>query len=403
MTGCRRLRFGALGAVLLLAACSAAGPATEPTVAASRATLTLVSFAALPGWSEDDPRDALRAFRRSCGRFATMPPESPVGGLDWAGPAKTWAAACTEAETVVDDPIRARTFLETRFAPFAIADDGRSEGLITGYYEPRLRGATRPSPPFLTPLLRRPDDLIEVDLAAFSEDLKGRRIAGRALAGRLVPYHDRAEIEAGALAGRGLELAWVDDPIDRFFLEIQGSGRVVLEDGRELRVGYAAQNGRPYRAIGRDLVAMGAIPQDQVSMQSIRRWLEANPDRAREIMHRNPSFVFFTELDGLAPEDGPLGSLGVPLAAGRSLAVDRRHLPLGGLLWLDTTLPGGAAGPVPLRRLVVAQDVGGAITGVVRGDLFVGTGEEAGEIAGRMRQTGRLWILVPKPAQEPMV
>lgn len=398
----RRLRWGALVAALSLAACARTAPVPEEPAPPPTATLTRVAFADLPGWNEDDPREALRAFQRSCGRFAKLPPDEPIGGHAWAGPARIWVAACDDAAGVVDDPARARAFIEARFTPWAVAEGTRAEGLFTGYYEPRLRGAQRPVPPFLTPILRRPDDLIEVDLSAFSEDLRGRRIAGRVEGERLVPYHDRAAIESGALAGRGLELAWVDDPVDRFFLEIQGSGRVQLDDGRELRVGYAAQNGRPYRAIGRDLVAMGAIPKDQVSMQSIRRWLEANPQRARAIMHRNPSFVFFTELTGLAPEDGPLGALGVPLTAGRSLAVDRRHLPLGALLWLDTTLPGQDE-PAPLRRLVVAQDVGGAITGVVRGDLFVGTGDEAGEVAGRMRQSGRLWILVPNPPAAPMV
>lgn len=402
MIGRVRLRCGAFAAALTLVACAQTAPAPEQPAPPPTLTLSRVTFADLPGWGEDDPRDALRAFQRSCGRFAGLPPDEPVGGHAWAGPARIWAAACEDAATVGDDPERARAFLEARFTPWAVADGTSAEGLITGYYEPRLRGARRPAPPFLTPILRRPDDLIEVELAAFAEDLRGRRLAGRVEGGRLVPYHDRAEIESGALDGRGLELAWVDDPVDRFFLEIQGSGRVLLDDGQELRVGYAAQNGRPYRAIGRDLVAMGAIPRDQVSMQAIRRWLESNPERAREIMHRNPSFVFFTELSGLAPEDGPLGALGVPLTPGRSLAVDRRHLPLGAMLWLDTTLPGPAE-PTPLRRMVVAQDVGGAITGVVRGDLFIGTGDEAGEIAGRMRQTGRMWILVPNPSAEPMV
>lgn len=400
MTGRRRLRWGAFAVALALAGCAATAP--PPEQPAPMATLTRVGFADLPGWTEDDPRDALRSFQRSCGRLAALPADAALGGHAWAGPARIWVAVCNDAAAVGDDPERARAFLEARFTPWAVAEGSRDEGLITGYYEPRLRGARRPTPPFLTPVLRRPDDLIEVDLAAFSDDLRGRRIAGRVEGGRLVPYPERAEIESGALDGRGLELAWVDDPVDRFFLEIQGSGRVLLDDGRELRVGYAAQNGRPYRAIGRDLVAIGAIPKDQVSMQSIRRWLKANPERARAIMHRNPSFVFFTEVTGLAPTDGPLGALGVPLTAGRSLAVDRRHLPLGALLWLDTTLP-TAAEPTPLRRLVVAQDVGGAITGIVRGDLFIGTGDEAGEIAGRMRQTGRLWILVPNPSAEPMV
>jgi membrane-bound lytic murein transglycosylase A len=279
------------------------------------------------------------------------------------------------------------------------------EGLFTGYYEPELRGSRRRHGPYQTPLYREPGDLIQVDLGAFREDLEGRRIAGRIVGGRLEPYHDRRSIDRGALAGRDLELVWVDDPVDAFFLQVQGSGRIVLEDGTVLRVGYDAQNGHPYTAIGRELVERGEMPLEEVSLQSIRRWLEAHPEEAPDLMATNASYVFFRMLGGA----GPLGSLGVPLTPGRSVAVDPRFLPLGAPVWLAGSMPAlpdeVASGPsteptepigsLPLRRLLVAQDTGGAIRGPVRGDVFWGAGERAEAVAGRMKHPGRLWLLLP--------
>jgi membrane-bound lytic murein transglycosylase A len=245
------------------------------------------------------------------------------------------------------------------------------------------------------PLYGRPGDLIDVDLGSFDADLKGHRIAGRVEGQRLMPYYTRAQIDAGALAGRGLELFWVEDPIRSFFMQIQGSGQIDLPDGSRMRVGYAAQNGRPYRAIGRDLVAMGAIARDDVSLQSIRAWLVAHPDQARGVMEKNPSFVFFRALPDLAAAPGPLGAMGVPLTPERSLAVDRRFLPLGVPLWLSTTAP-WPSGEGPLQRLVIAQDTGGAIRGPVRGDVFWGSGDAAEAVAGRMQSKGGYWILLPR-------
>ena len=210
-----------------------------------------------------------------------------------------------------------------------------------------------------------------------------------------VHFADGVAIDRGALNGRGLELLWVDDAVDRFFLEIQGSGQVRLPDGGMVRVGYADQNGRPYRAIGKDLIEIGAVPREQMSMQAIRAWLEANPAEAPAMMARNPSVVFFSELKNLAAADGPLGAQGVPLTPGRSLAVDRKFLPLGAPVWLDTTAP-APGGERPLRRLVIAQDTGGAIRGPVRGDLFWGAGPEAERLAGHMKSPGRLYLLLPR-------
>ena len=205
-----------------------------------------------------------------------------------------------------------------------------------------------------------------------------------------MPFHDRAAIDAGALDGDNLAVVWVDDPVDAFFLHIQGSGRIALADGSELRVGYAAQNGHAYTAVGLILIDDGEVTREAMSMQAIRTWLAANPDRARDLMNRNRSYVFFAVLDG----DGPLGSEGVALTPGRSLAVDRRFLPMSVPLWLDSTLPGEQ----PLRRLMIAQDTGGAIRGPVRGDVFWGYGEDAADIAGRMKSRGRYYLLLPRTA-----
>ncbi len=239
------------------------------------------------------------------------------------------------------------------------------------------------------PLYRRPPDLVTAKLGRFRADLVGLSVVGRVEDGALGPYPDRVEIEDGALAGQGLEFLWVDDPVDAFFLQVQGSGRVLLPDGSTLRVAFAASNGRTFYAIGRALIEDDKIPRDQVSMQSIRDWLRANPETARAYMRRNPRYIFFRTIEG----DGPVGAQGVALTAGRSLAVDPHHLALGLPLWLDTTLPGGAG---PLRRLMVTQDTGGAIKGPVRGDFYWGSGEAALAQAGRMKERGVYYILLPR-------
>jgi membrane-bound lytic murein transglycosylase A len=342
------------------------------------------------------------AVRRSCERIARLPAETALGPAGVAGLARDWREPCAAvAAAPVGDDRAARAALETWFVPFAATNNGNAQGLFTGYYEPELRGSRARGGPYTVPLYGRPGDLVTVDLGLFREELKGQRIAGRVRSGALRPYPTRAEIEAGALDGLAredggpLELVWVDDGVDAFFLHIQGSGRVVLEDGSIIRVGFAAQNGHPYVAIGRELVARGVMTREQVSMQSIREWLAANPGAARELMNRNPSFVFFRPLAPPASNmDGPPGSEGVPLTPGRSLAVDRNFLAMGLPVWLD------AADPLDpdqrVRRLMVAQDTGGAIRGPVRGDVFWGFGAGAAERAGRMRSAGRYWILLPR-------
>ena len=366
----------------------------------ARLALEPAAFADLPGWSEDPMAPALAAFRRSCGRLAKLPAETPLGGSGFAGTAGDWQAACAAAERVpAGNDAAVRSYFETWFLPLAArAEGGEGGGLFTGYYEPLLQGSREKTERYRFPLYARPPELVSVDLGTFREDLKGRRLAGRVEDGKLVPYAGREEIEQGELAGRDLELVWVDDPVDAFFLQIQGSGRVRLPDGGEMRVGYAGENGHPYFAIGRELVTRGALRKEEVSMQSIRRWLEENPEEAPGVLATNASYVFFQEIKG----EGPLGAEGLPITPGRSLAVDRKHWPMGVPLWLDTQAPAAQEGQPdrPLRRLMIAQDTGGAIRGPIRGDVFWGAGDEAAEIAGRMKHPGRLWVLVPKEIAE---
>jgi membrane-bound lytic murein transglycosylase A len=327
---------------------------------------------------------------------------SHIGSLGGSGDAAAqggqpadWATACAHAQTVPDrDPEAARAFFEANFRPYALSNTATNDpnGLFTGYYEPEVAGSLAPSAVYRTPLLGKPPDLMQVDLGAFAEDLKGRKIIGRVAGGALVPYFDRAQIEAGALSGERLEILWLADPVDAFVLQIQGSGRVRLPDARIVRVNYAAENGRPYVAIGRVLVDRGDLKLGAVTMPAIRAWLAAHPDQAATVMNQNPSYVFFSETTGLRPDQGPPGSLGANLTPGRSAAVDRRFIPLGAPLFVSTTDPLDGA---PLRRLMIAEDTGGAIRGPVRADLFWGWDKDAATRAGLMKAQGNAWILLP--------
>ena len=303
-----RIRRGlviALGGVLLLAGC------LERPTAPHGVALERVEFTDLAGWAEDDPSGALQAFARSCAAILARDPARSMGGAGFAGTAGDWQPGCAEARAMVEAPgvdgAAARRFFERAFAPFRVLENGTPEGLFTGYYEPELRGALRPGGAYEVPLYARPPDLVEVDLGAFRGDLKGERIAGRVEGERFVPYADRAAIASGALSGDGLELVWVDDAVAAFFLHIQGSGRIVFEDGPARRIGYAASNGHVYYAIGRALVERGALGKDEVSLQTIRAWFGAHPDEAAAVMALNPSYVFFRWLPGDGSEPGPPG------------------------------------------------------------------------------------------------
>ena len=387
-------RLASFFIVLMSAGCAAPAPPPVPVEPEPQLGLRPLTFASLDGWQEDDPRDALAAFRRSCDRRQGRA-DGPIGPAPVFGRMADWQAPCAAAADASDSASAARRFFEAWFQPYQVDDNGDPEGLFTGYYEPVLDGSRRPSPRYPVPLHVAPADLSRIDLGRFNPELEGYAIYGRIAGDEFVPYYSRGEIERGALVGQQLELLWVDDPIAKFFLQIQGSGQVRLDDGEVVRVGYAAPNGHPYRAIGRDLIAIGALAPEEVSLQSIRAWLQAHPQDAAAMMARNPSYIFFREHPELAAADGPFGTEGVPLTAGRSLAVDRRFLPLGVPLWLDTTAP-WPEGAAPLRRLMVAQDTGGAIKGVVRGDIYWGAGERAEAVAGRMRSPGRYAILLPR-------
>lgn len=304
---------------------------------------------------------------------------------------------CAEADSVaVGDGLAARRFFESRFAPFQVVNpDANREGLITGYYEPLLVGSRKRSARFPYAIYGVPDDLLVVDLGQLYPDLKDYRLRGRLEGRKVVPYYSRAELEQRDAQLATKALLWVADPVELFFLQVQGSGRVQLEDGRRVRVGYADQNGHPYRSIGRYLVDQGELRLEQASMEGIQTWARANPRRLPELLNANPSYVFFRELgSGDAP---PPGALGVPLSEGRSLAIDPRVVTLGAPVFLATTWPASLR---PLQRLMVAQDTGGAIKGAVRADFFWGFGAEAGAQAGKMRQKGMLWVLLP-PAAAP--
>jgi membrane-bound lytic murein transglycosylase A len=344
----------------------------------------------VPGWAADRHAEAIPAFLRGCQVLARLPADRAMGGQGLlAATAGQLRPACQAAAALPPgDDAAARGFLERHFRPVAVGS-----GTLTGYYEPELRGSPVRTPRFATPLHARPPELVEADLGAFAADLRGRRLAGVVREGRLHPFADRAAIMAGALDGRGLELLWVDDPVDAFFLHIQGSGRVTLPDGQVVRVGYAAQNGHPYYAVGRALVEQGVLSREAVSMQAIRGWMaEAGGAAAAALMARNPSYVFFRRLPDLPADAGPPGTLGAPLTPGRSVAVDRTETALGLPVWLDGRDPAGRA----LRRLAMAQDTGGAIRGAARADLFTGWGPAAAESAGAMRESAGYHILVPR-------
>jgi membrane-bound lytic murein transglycosylase A len=373
------------------------GCAEQPPAPKETASLATVAYAELPGWNGDDHSAALAAFQRSCAVFAKSPEDAAIGPQGIGGRAKEWQTACA-AIAVPGSSESARDFFERHFTPYAVTGAKGADGLFTGYYEPELAGSRQRSAENSVPLYRRPADLVMADLGEFRGDLAGNSIAGRVVDGRLKPYSTRAEIDAGALAGQGLELIWVADPVDAFFLQVQGSGRIQLAEGGTMRVGFAAHNGHGFVSVGRILVDEGKLTKDQATAQTVAQWLKDHPDEAREIMARNPRFIFFREIEG----NGPVGAQGVVLTPERSMAVDGALLPLGAPVWIDTTWPGGTgqAGQ-PLRRLMVAQDVGGAIKGAVRGDLFWGTGAKALEVAGRLKQAGRYFILLPKTVKIP--
>lgn len=400
----KTLRGAAVAAIALLSACAATIPGGGRPV----------PFADLQGWGADEAAAALPTFLAECRHLGRLPVEASLGtsSLGTSSPGTSlstgdqgsggapgggsggrlgthvgdWLPSCRAAASLpVGDGPATRQFFETWFQPTLMAPSA----LFTGYYEPEIRGALSRGGIFQTPVYRVPDDLVR------TRATDGRMVTGRWENGKFVPYWTRAQIDAGALAGRNLELLWVADPADLFFLQIQGSGRVRLPSGQVVRLGYGGKNGRDYVPLGRVLVRQGEMDEDAVSMQSIRAWLSAHPDRARAVMEENPDYVFFDMLDNLHPDQGAPGAMGVPLAPGRTAAVDQRAIPLGAPIWVETTLP--APANASWRRLVFAQDTGTDIQGPGRADLFLGWGDQAEQVAGAMRQDGRMVVFVPRP------
>ena len=373
-------------ALLITAGCGTTRRGATET-AAPVARFEPVKWSKLPGWKADDALAAWPAIVSTCHVLGTRP---------------GWQSFCS---TVVSarpaDGAFVRGLLEQQLAPYRIVRvTGRKrerKGLVTGYYEPLIHGARERSDVFATPLYRPPEDLLIVDLASVIPELKGKRVRGRLEGNKVVPYYSRAATrEAPGLAGH--EIAWIDNALDAFMLEVQGSGRVQLTTGETIRLQYADQNGHPYRSIGRYLADQGVMTIDQVNMPAIRAWLAANPARVNEVLDSNPSVVFFNEAPLEDPSIGPKGAQGMPLTPGRSIAVDPKFLPLGAPMFLSTTQPGSK---LPLQRLVVAQDTGGAIRGPVRADLFFGFGSEAGTQAGMMKNDLEMWLLWPRGSPPP--
>jgi membrane-bound lytic murein transglycosylase A len=388
-------------AALILAACSTSPPrsvsrapvtsATQPGAVAPVPAATIgenfqrATFADLPGWGQDDLRQAWPAFIASCNVLMKR--------ADWSAP-------CAAARTMdAADGNALRSFFEANFAPYRVLNaDGSDTGLITGYYEPLLQGARKRGGRYQTALHRVPPDMLLVDLSSQYPELKAMRLRGRQVGNKVIPYYSRAELNQSSILS-GKELLWVDDAIDAFFLQVQGSGRVHLNDTNEtVRLVYADQNGYPYKSIGRYLVDKGELRLDQASAQGIKAWLAANPSRQQELLNVNPSYVFFREEKLVDPSAGPKGAMGVPLTAQRSIAIDPQAIPLGAPVFLSTTKPNSDAS---LQQLVMAQDTGGAIRGAVRADYFWGFGDDAGEQAGRMKQRLQMWLLLPKAVSPP--
>jgi membrane-bound lytic murein transglycosylase A len=353
------------------------------------------AFSDLAGWEADDHLAALGAFRRSCGPVLA---KSAAEGDKWPVPAGL-LETCRLAQGLSGDaltPATARSFFEQRFVPHRVAHEG-PDGLLTGYYEPILDGARAPGGPYRVPVYRRPPDLINL----VDESQRGA-VGQRYTHMRKTPtgtevFETRAEIEAGALAGQGLELLWLTDPVETFMMHIQGSGRIRLPDGSMIRITYDGKNGHPYTSVGRYLIDTGLFPAGDMSLEAMKDWLKADAERGRKAMQQNASFIFFRELSG-AEAESALGVMDIPLTEGRSLAVDAGYHCLGLPVWVAAPEITHASGPGGFHRLMIAQDVGSAIKGPERGDLYFGSGDEAGRLAGVTKHPGRFFVLLPNAA-----
>ncbi len=357
----------------VLAIAALAGCANKPGIS------TAVSWDALEGWNNDQLSQSIPPLLAQCPKLEKK--------------STKWNKICQRASTLdISNEKRVNQFYKRYFQPHKIiGNNHQNTGLITGYYEPLLKGSYTKSKRYNYPIYQKPKDLMRVDAAHNLLKVKDNKARGRMVNGKIRAYYSRAQIDSNKQPLKGNELLWVDSSDDAFFLHIQGSGLVELEDGSIIGVAYADQNGHPYRAIGRDLINMGAIEKEDISLQTIKAWLTENPQQAGALKNKNPSYIFFSLRSDV--ELGPRGSLNVPLTPERSVAVDRRIVPLGSPLWLNTTLPNSDQ---TYQRLVFAQDTGGAINGPIRADVFFGRGERAKQLAGEMKQEGKIFILMPK-------
>ena len=355
--------------------CDCAACPKPPVEKPAEKPLQKADWADLPDWGSDDLAPTFDLFLKACRSL---------------GRQELWAAACTAAKSA--DPGDLRSWFETNLEPWQLVNpDGSRSGMVTGYYEPVLKGSRSRKKAFATPVFGVPDDLITVDLGDLYPELKHMRLRGRLEGKKLIPYYSRADWTKQEGRRADEALLWVEDPIDFFFLQIQGSGQVNLEDGSRVRIAYADQNGQPYRSIGKWLIDQGELKVEQTSLQGIKQWVKTHPQRMQELLNVNPSVVFFRELP--VEGSGPPGALGLAMVPERGIAVDPRNTPLGAPVWLATTRP---LSETPLNRLVLAMDTGGAIRGPVRADFYWGSGAEAGDQAGRMRQRGQMWALLPR-------
>lgn len=358
-------------------AVAAPSPAPSPGSSSPATLLRPAPWDNLPGWLDDDLTEAWPAWRASCAALG----EKPV-----------WKRVCSEAKHIdASQKSAVQEYFHRYFQPYEVVNpDETAEGVVTGYYEPVLRGDLVRSERARYPIYGKPSDLVAVDLSSIHPELKHMRLRGRVVNNKLVPYFTRAEITDSKSGFSGVPIAWAEDPVELFYLQIQGSGHLELPGGERIRIGYADQNGYPFRSVARLLLDRGELTAGEATLEGIKRWGRNNPGKLTALLNENPSYIFFQRLpDSLS---GPLGSLGVPLTERRSIAVDPRFIPLGAPVFLSTVWPRSEQ---PLNRLMLAQDTGGAIRGAVRVDFFWGLGDDAGSYASRMKQQGRKWVLLP--------
>lgn len=350
--------------------------------------LRQTSFGALTGWQTDDFAQVIPVFAKNC--QAIMKNTQPyIYNAQIKISTKEYQAVCRRfAEQNITSGKNMKTFIEQNFVPYAISDGGQSEGKFTSYYEAVIRASKTKHGAYQYPIYGKPNDLVEINLRDFDAELPNTRLVGRIENGKFIPYYNRRNIENAGIDAP--VLMWGDDLVDIHFMQIQGSAVAQMDDGQEVRIGFADSNGRKFKGIGSILVEKGQIKREDSSMPKIREWLRANPQKAQDLMAENERFIF----QRITNADGPIGAMGVSLSAGRSMAVDNRYIPLGAMMWLDSHNPDGGK----IQKIVFAQDIGSAIKGVVRGDYFWGHGEEALYHAGRMNSVGKYYILAPKNA-----